>query len=241
MKIRGKGTGSLAGLWPFTKWLVVIMSRSSMRIVRVWIIFLNVGLGVVGCTGGPQLIPVTDPTQRLEFGGVSILPPQGDNWFMAPPALRRQQGPDVIVSFMKLASPPSKTHTVVAIVRGGRVPISAGSRAELLQKYAQGYLEQTNRNRPVSVNISPNRTLAPDCVRYDVTVEDRGVPGYPGSLYIVDMHGFACLHPDLPNAVIDIQYSQRRLQEDPPLALEAEGEPFVKSLLFTRLPGRSSP
>ena len=51
-----------------------------MRIVRVWIIFLSVGLGVVGCAGGPQFIPVTDPTQRLEFEGFSILPPQGDNW-----------------------------------------------------------------------------------------------------------------------------------------------------------------
>ncbi len=212
-----------------------------MRIVRVWILLLGVGLGVVGCAGGPQLIPVTDPTQRLEVADLSILPPQGEHWFMAPSALRKQQGHDVIVSFMKLATPPSKTHTVFAVVRGGRVPFSAGSRAELLQKLAQGYSEQTNRNRPVSVTIAPDKTLAPDCVRYDVTVEDRGVPGYPGSIYILDQHGFVCLHPDLPDAAIDIQYSQRRLQEDPPLALEAEGEPFVKSLLFTRLPGRSSP
>lgn len=235
-----------------------------MRIVRVWIIFLSVGLGVVGCAGGPQLIPVTDPTQRLEFGGLSILPPQGDNWFMAPPALRKQQGSDMIVLFGKLSpsktpvadafwagyrmgggsllTPPSKPHTVLAWVRGGRIPFSAGSRAELLQKMAQvWYFEQTARNQPVSVTIAPDRTLAPDCVRYDGTVEDRGVPGYPGSVYIMDMHGFVCLHPDLPDAAIDIQYSQRRLQEDPPLALEAEGEPFVKSLLFTRLPGRSSP
>lgn len=212
-----------------------------MQIVRVWILLFGVGLGVAGCAGGPQLIPVTDPTQRLEFEGFSILPPQGDNWFIAPPALRKQQGPGMIASFGKLTTPPSKTHTVVATVRGGRAPFSAGSRAELLRKFAQGYSEQTNRNRPVSVNISPDRTLAPDCVRYDVKVEDRGVPGYPGSVYIMDMHGFVCLHPDLPDAVIDIQYSQRRLQEDPPLALEAEGEPFVKSLLFTRVPGRSSP
>ncbi len=213
-----------------------------MRIVRVWIILLGVGLGVVGCAGGPQLIPVTDPTQRLEFEGFSILPPQGDNWFMAPPALRKQQGPFMIVSFLKLATPPSKTHTVVATVRGGRVSISAGSRADLIQKMALGwYFEQTDRFRPVSVTIAPDKTLAPDCVRYDGTVEDRGVPGYPGSVFIMDHHGFVCLHPDLPDAVIDIQYSQRRLQGEPPLALEAEGEPFVKSLLFTRLKGRSSP
>lgn len=211
-----------------------------MRIVRVWIILLGMGLSVLGCAEGPQLIPVTDPAQRLEFEGFSILPPQGERWFVASPALRKQQGPDMIVSFLKLATPPSITHTVVATVRGGRVALSAGSRAELLQKMAQRYSEQTNRNRPVSVNISPDKTLAPDCVRYDVTAEDREVPRYPGAIYIADVHGFICLHPDLPDAVIDIGYSQRRLQEERPLTLEAEGEPFLKSLLFNKLPGRPS-
>lgn len=210
-----------------------------MRIVRVWIILLGVGLGMVGCAGGPQLIPVTDPTQRLEFGGFSILPPRGEDWFIAPPALRRQQGADMIASFLKLATPPSKTHTVAATVRGGRVPISAGSRAELLRKIAQDYSKETNRNRPVSVNISPDKTLAPDCVRYDVTAEDHGVPGYPDSVYIMDMHGFICLHSDYPDVAIDIQYSQRRLQEEPPLFIDAEGEPFLKSLRFKTVPGRS--
>jgi hypothetical protein len=33
-----------------------------MRIVRVWIILLGVGTGIVGCAGEPQLIPVTNPT-----------------------------------------------------------------------------------------------------------------------------------------------------------------------------------
>lgn len=211
-----------------------------MRIVRVWIIWLGVGLGVVGCAGFPQLIPVTDPTQRLEFEKFSILPPQGENWFKTSPALRKQQGPSVIVSFFKLATPPSITHTVGAVVYGGRAPLSSGSRAERLQKIARVYFEQTERNRPVSVNISPDRTLAPDCMRYDGTVEDRGVPRYPGSIFIMDMHGFICLHPDLPDVAFDIQYSQRRLQEEPPLSLEAEGEPFLKSLLFNRVSGRSS-
>lgn len=211
-----------------------------MRIVRVWIILLGMGLSVVGCAGGPKFIPVTDPAQRLEFEGLSILPPRGEGWFIAPPALRNQQGPGIIVSFLKLATPPSKTHTVAATVRGVWVPIPAESRTELLPKMAQVYSKQTNRNRPVSVNISPDKTLAPDCVRYDVTAEDRGVPGYQGSVYLMDMHGFICLHPDLPDAVIDIQYSQRRLQDEPPLSLESEGEPFLKSLLFNKLPGHSS-
>lgn len=193
---------------------------------------------LVGCaTARP--VPIADPTQRLEFEGFSILPPRGENWFMAPPQLRKQLGPDVIVSFGKRLTPPSKTHTVTATVRGGRVPISAGSHAEALQKIAQTYSEQTGRYRPLSVNTSLDGTPAPDCVRYDATVEDRGVPGYPDSLFVLDMHGLVCLHPDLPDVAIDIQYSQRRLQEEQPVSLEAEGEPFVKSLMLNKFPIRS--
>jgi hypothetical protein len=212
-----------------------------MRIVRIWIILVGVGMGVMGCEGGPQLIPVTNPTQRLEFGDFSILPPHGESWFITDPALLRRQVPDMIALFRKTLTPPSKSHTVAATVRGGQVPISAGSRTELLQKLARLNFAKTERHRPISVNISPDKTLAPNCVRYDGVTEDRGVPGYPGSLFIWDQHGFVCFHPDVSDAAIDIQYSQRRLQEEPPLSLEAEGEPFVKSLLFNKLPGRSSP
>lgn len=207
-----------------------------MRIVRVWIIFFSVGLGVVGCAGQPEFIlPVTDPTQRLEFEKFSILPPQGKQWFVTPPSLlRKQQGRNIIAQFFKLTTPPSKTHTVLATVMARRVPISAGSRGERVRQFAQVYSEGTSRERPLSVNIYPDKTLAPDCVRYDVTYEDHGVPGYSGSIFILENHGFVCFHPDLPDAVIDIQYSQRRLQEEAPPSLESEGEPFVKSLLFTQ-------
>jgi hypothetical protein len=198
-------------------------------------------MGVVGCAGGPQLIPVTNPTQRLEFGDFSILPPQGENWFRTDPAFFRQQVPDMIALFGKTLTTPSKTHTVTATVRGGRVAISAGSRTELLEKLARINFVQMGRYQPVSVNISPDKTLALDCVRYDGVTEDRGVPGYPGSIFIWDQHGFVCFAPNLPDSAIDIQYSQRRLQEEPPLSLEAEGEPFLKSLKFSRSPSRLSP
>ena len=195
----------------------------------------------VGCPAVRlNLVPVTDPTQRLEFQGFSILPPQGENWFVAPPELRRQQGSDLIVSFLKMLSPPSVTHTIAAVVRGGRVRLSGRSSAEVLQKFAQGYSEPTERHRPVSVKTSLDNTLGADCVRYDGTVEDRGAPVHPGSVYILEFHGFICFHPHLQGQVIHLEYSQRRLQGEQPLSLEAEGEPFLKSLVFIRLPGQSS-
>ena len=65
-----------------------------MRIVRVWVTLLGVAMDVAGCAGGPQLVPVTNPSQRLDFGDFSILPPHGENWFKTDPAILRQQVPD---------------------------------------------------------------------------------------------------------------------------------------------------
>lgn len=197
-------------------------------------------MGAVGYAAQPPLIPLTNPTERLEFEGFSFLPPQGENWFVFSSERRRQLGPDVIASFQKLNRPLSITHTVNAIVRGGQIPPTEG-RAELPQRIARLNFVQTERERPISVNVSSDSTLAPDCVRYDGIVEDRGVPRFPGSVFVTEMHGFVCLRPDLLDAYIEIQYSQRRLQEESPLSLEAEGESFLRSLVFGKSPTSASP
>jgi hypothetical protein len=203
---------------------------------------LGMDMAVTGCAGGPQSLPVTNPSQRLEFDAFSILPPTGEDWSVINPAVLRQQIPDLLVLFSKTVTPPSRFHTVTATVRGGRLPNSAGSRTELLQQLARNNFVQTEqRYRPVSFNISPDQTLAPDCLRYDGVIEDRGVPGYQGSVFMWDQHGFVCLHPYVPEGAIDIQYSQRWLQGEQPLLLEAEGEPFLRSLVFKQLPGHQSP
>lgn len=224
--------GSLC--WPFGcfKCLVVIMRRGTMRIVQGLIILAVSVLGLTSCARGPQFIP-HDPTQRLASDVVSILPPQGEGWLMVSEAFRKQQGLNLIFEFFK-PTPPSRTRTILAVVQRRQVPKAAGSREELLQKLVQVYWELTNRERPMSLDTSPDKTLGSDCIRYDTTHFDLGVPGYPGSIFVWEAHGFICLHPDLPDIAIDIQYSQRRLQEESSLSLEAEGEPFLKSLLFTR-------
>jgi hypothetical protein len=209
--------------------------RSVMLVALVAL--LGMGIGVTGCAGGPLSVPVTNPSQRLENDALSILPPNGDDWSILNPTVLEQLDPNGLIGFFKTVTPPSRSHTVTATVSGGRLPDSAGSRTELLQLLARNKFDLTEqRYRLVSSNISPDKTLAPDCLRYDGVIEDRGVPGYPGSVFIWDQHGFICLHPYAPEAVIDIQYSQRMLQDEQPLLLEVEGEAFLRSLVFKKLP-----
>ena len=212
------------------------------RVMTVSLVtLLCMGMGVTGYTGEPQSIPVTNPDQRLEFDAFSILPPDGEGWSLMNPAPFRKGIPDLLVLFSKTATPASRFHTVTATVRGGRLPNMAGSRAEILQQLASiNFVQTEQRYRPVTFNISPDKTLAPDCLRYDGVIEDRGVHGYQGSVFLWDQHGFVCIHPYVPEGAIDIQYSQRWPQGEQPLPLEAEGEAFLRSLEFKHLPGHES-
>lgn len=186
----------------------------------------------------PDLIPVTDPNQRLEFEGFSILPPKGENWFMAPPELLRGQDVKKAAEFVKMFTPPSVTHTIVARVTAAKIPVPSKSRVELLQDIAQAKKQDmsTGRHRLITIKTALDKSLGSDCLRYDVTAEDRGALMYPGSVYIVDIHGFTCFHPDSTSYLIQAEYSQRRLQEEAPLSLEAEGEAFLKDLVFRTFP-----
>jgi hypothetical protein len=214
------------------------MTAKRRVMVGALVALLCMGMSVTGYAREPQSIPVTNPNQRLEFDAFSILPPSGEGWSLMNPAPFRTQIPDLLVIFSKTVTPPSRLHTITATVRGGRLPNIAGSRAEILQQLARVNLAQTEqRYRPVTVNITPDSTLAPDCLRYDGVIEDRGVPGHPDSVFLWDQHGFVCIHPYVPEGAIDIQYSQRWLQGEQPLPLEAEGESFLKGLEFKHLPG----
>jgi hypothetical protein len=74
------------------------------------------------------------------------------------------------------------------------------------------------------------------CVRIHQAQEDREVPVWRGSVFVIDAHAIRCVHPHSPKYVIDISYSERRLKDDPPVSLQIEVEPFLKSLEFTPLP-----
>ena len=204
-----------------------------MRRLRAWTLMFLVGLIVVGCTH-PRPIPVTDPTQRLQFQGFSILPPKGENWFIG-------QGVGNVMFRKQLRETikqPADLHTIVAQVWTRSLgDVTFESRMELLQYLARelekGMRQPTQRNTPLEVKLSLDKCLGWDCARIDYTSEDRGLPSFPGSVFILTGHHFVFLHPDSPTLVIHVNYGQRYLRGQQPLPLEAEVESFLKSLVFT--------
>jgi hypothetical protein len=155
----------------------------------------------------------------------------------------RGGGVKTVASFRKMP-PPSKTHTIVAQVTVGELPPlpPSESRIAARQQIKHSGLRSTARHRVVASTVSEDRALGADCVKYDATSEDRGVRGYAGSVFIFNVYGFACLHPDRPTYIIQIEYSERRLPGESSLSsLAAEGEAFLNGLVSARFARPAGP
>lgn len=86
--------------------------------------------------------------------------------------------------------------------------------------------------RLLNSKASVEKCLGWDCVQYESTYEDYSSHLFPGFVFILTRHGFVFLHPHSPTHIIALEYSQRYLKGEMPPRLEAEVEPFLKSLVF---------
>lgn len=212
-----------------------------MRTPRILILVCLAAIVAVSCTVGPTLTPIIDPMQRLQFRGFSILPPRGDNWFMdaspVNPGDPNWTWDVVFVKYLKVpATRPAELKSVVASVRTRSLgDVKFESRTELLQQLARELLEVFQRvpqSRLLKSKASLEKCLGWDCVRYEAIQEDYSSRLFPGSVFILNVLGFLYLHPDSTAHIVALEYSQRYLKGEMPARLEAEVEPFLKSLAF---------
>lgn len=198
-------------------------------------------LGVfhLSCALAPIPTPVTDPMQSLQLQGFSILPPRGTNWFI------QQQGTRDVVFAKKLRErieQPEDSHSILASARVTNLgDLKFRNSTELLQSLAQTWAKGKidARHKLIESKVFVDKCQGWDCMKYEFAAEDRGVPQFPGSVFVMTIHGLLFIHPDFPNLTITLEYSQRFLQGQQPLTIEGEIEPFLKSLVFVPLKGRS--
>ena len=190
---------------------------------------------------GPRPTRIADPTQRVQFRGFSLLPPNGPGWMAAPP-IPTQPAPSYLVAFFGKEAEnrgARNVHTVAASVFTWDVGSKTfDTPADFL------HFEEAESDHAVGAQVSPRHrvldskteldaSLGPKCIKYDYNIEDTGVPSAPGSPFILTMHGYRCVHPKWPRYLIDVGYSERYLNGEQPFPLEAEVAPFLKSLTFT--------
>jgi hypothetical protein len=201
-----------------------------------------VAMAVAACaTAG--LTPVDE--DRLEIPVdttvLRVLPPHGPNWYRLMPGA---QGHCTVV-FHKLmpnrARQAARGHTYAASARSSR---ELGERrfadAEAFAAFVTEQIrlsgQDETRNRLLRWRAVPDTTRAPLCVRYEAEVEDRGVPGWGDTPFLITARGYRCVHPSDPTVVVDVSASERRLPGDPTWALNEEVQPFFEGFSFRALP-----
>ena len=178
------------------------------------------------------------PGTPIQYNGFSILPPQEKEWV----AQKGAPGERTLACFSRF---PSKQeagagapHTVVALVMAARQPdVPRHNRKELIN-YLTDRLKKEwwgeERHEPVSFEASEDTKAGPYCIKWSLTVEDRGVPGYTGEVFMFGGSGLRCAHPDLTSLVTDVSYTQRFRQGGKWIAkFDPAAEAFLKSFRFT--------
>lgn len=192
---------------------------------------------VGGCVAGPTLVPITNPQERFGSHGFAVLPPRGENWFVGKkdggmivfgklPYLEKirklKETTELPATPQELiAKEPWVVHTVLA-------GVFTRNYSDLLERPGG------QRIKAAQVKAAVDRFLGQDCIKYSYTAEDHGSPHAP--VFILTGEGFFFLHPESSNLVVRIDYSQRFLPGGQPLPIEAEVEPFLKSLVFHSIP-----
>jgi len=186
-------------------------------------------LPVLAACGGPQLTPVSEPARRIELRGVSVLPPKGENWFLAPKAAGNVPGipGGVILAAFGKKPPDGQQRFGYAMVSVVDLGASVSESAGAYVRYVREEMKQaTARQRVLDFEVSAASSPARDCARYRRTQEMDG-----NSIHL--SAGIMCRHPHWSRYSVNISYGQRHLKGLQPLALEAEVEPFLSGVVFT--------
>jgi YVTN family beta-propeller protein len=189
------------------------------------------------------LAPIINSDQRLEFPGMSVFPPRGENWFVAtvPAEFRPATATNLIWFAKKLGTKDGQPNPQQTILASALIYDLHDKRFETSEAFVEfmrqsmvGEVQEGPRFRILKSDISLDRTLGAKCVKYNISCEDTSNPRHPGPVLILSLQGFRCLHPHWPRFAIDVGYSQRAPQGEQYISVEAEVRPFLRSLVFTK-------
>ena len=195
------------------------------------------------CASPAPITPVSDSSQRYQFRGFSVLPPEGYGWHLLSPS-----GPEVTQgAFGKQTGAP--LHTIRAVVGLFSLGGKRFDNPEAFGRFAEAnYRINSPESRYVVLELKQvlDQRLGKFCARIDALVEDHGVPGFAGSVFYMASHEINCIHPEDPNALVLVSYSQRATSQSDFIELKTEVEPlhaertvYRDSITTYRLQGRT--
>jgi len=201
------------------------MARAKTRLLPSFLVVLT----LVASSLAQNLTPVADPNKRVEFHGFSVLPPSGKNWFVVdPPTLPKGYTSAETVQFTKV---PGKMHSVYVMAM--LVNPAAPQTLEDLRFQVLEDSKGEPRFKPVKTEAYLAKCFGYDCVRFDLLFQDHAPADFPGTVLMLSRRGFIVPHPYASGFEVWVESSERFKPLTSRYPLDAELEPFLKSLQFT--------
>lgn len=169
---------------------------------------------------------MTNPYAIYELQGVTIGAPQGNNWFVM------SEDRQAVLLGKKIDSP---THAfgATAVSRGIADKFDSPEEFREFVKKLHATELDADRHTLLENDAVIDASVAPYCARYHLKTEDRRAPGASGLPLIMVSYGVACMHPTVPQLLINVGYSERGKPAELDPELRAEGDSVVRSLKFT--------
>ena len=209
------------------------------------LMFFCVGVVSGFALGGQDFQPISDRSRRIEIPGLSVNPPQGEDWFLFPVSPQEASPADAMIRFVRRLqeAPPARpedaraVHAAVIVMDSGEM--SPPTPSEFLQAFTEGEPKRvgqmiTRRQRLIEFPAALDNSLGATCIRYSRVTEITGqFPLFPDLVAISSTRGLFCSHPHWPQYNIDLTYDQMYPKGEKPLSLDAEADMFLESVVFT--------
>jgi hypothetical protein len=167
--------------------------------------------------------PILDPEQPWAFAGFSLRPPAIEGWYSVA---KTRVG---AVLGRRIESP---THTLVAVVRSEPIG-QAFESAEAFVAHLRAH--RVREHAPARVRLLEAEESRDDlggawCTRYRLAAQEQVAEGRTFTLRV---EGRSCVHPAVPDLLIDLSVSERGLDGEADDSARARSALFLDSLRFT--------
>jgi len=187
-------------------------------------------LSSTGCLAqSPERISVTNNSERIEIFGVSMLPPQEDEWSyekLTPGKIQFAKGNNKEASFIV------------------HISLSKLPNFESKEEFMNYLSEQRQRNtgNPRFENTLNTEEFSEEketpSMRFHTRYKDKGSPHLPEGepYYISDEYGIFCRHPKAWGVSVNIVCSQRTIPNKERLDWKSFADEFIKNVEFIDFP-----
>lgn len=169
------------------------------------------GMLISGCA--TQLLvgqAISNPAERMEFDGISVLPPQGEDWVIGMSPIH-----EVIFKKLFSGSPGSaKVNSyLLGVMRHNVYERELKSPQDLIY-YANLKMKGTEarfQDNTFNVVIDETRSnfMGTDCINFNFTTKESNNLNFPGEALVLTGHGFYCRHPSSSKVIIEAFCTER--------------------------------